>query len=85
MWLALRQTGTSRLECTNLLVPVCLSATHVAYGSIRMEPVFMILGHSAGVAADQAIAQRSSVQAINRAELRSALLAERQVIDFPKS
>ena len=73
-----------REECTNLLVPVCLSATHVAYGSIRMEPVFMILGHSAGVAADQAIAQRSSVQAINRAELRSALLAERQVIDLPR-
>ena len=73
-----------REECTNLLVPVCLSATHVAYGSIRMEPVFMILGHSAGVAADQAIAQRSSVQAINRAELCSALLAERQVIDLPR-
>ena len=73
-----------REECTNLLVPVCLSATHVAYGSIRMEPVFMILGHSAGVAADQAIAQRSAVQAINRAELRSALLAERQVIDLPR-
>ena len=74
-----------RYECTNLLVPVCLSATHVAYGSIRMEPVFMILGHSAGVAADQAIAQRTSVQAIDRPELRSALLAERQVIDLPKS
>jgi len=44
----------------------------------------MILGHSAGVAADQAIAQRSSVQAINRAELCSALLAERQVIDLPR-
>ena len=73
-----------REDCTNLLVPVCLSATHVAYGSIRMEPVFMILGHSAGIAADHAIAQRSAVQAIDRAHLKSALIAERQVLDLPK-
>lgn len=44
-----------RTECTNLLVPVCLSATHIAYGSIRMEPVFMVLGQSAAVAASMAI------------------------------
>lgn len=42
-------------QCTNLLVPVCLSATHIAYGSIRMEPVFMVLGQSAAVAACMAI------------------------------
>lgn len=44
-----------RAECKNLLVPVCLSATHIAYGSIRMEPVFMVLGQSAAVAASMAI------------------------------
>lgn len=73
-----------REECTNLLVPVCLSATHVAYGSIRMEPVFMILGQSAGIAADHAIAQRTAVQAIDRQKLRDALLAEGQIIDLSK-
>jgi hypothetical protein len=72
-----------RDQCTNLLVPVCLSATHVAYGSIRMEPVFMILGHSAGVAAAQAIAQRTAVQAIDRAKLRTQLLRDGQVLERP--
>ena len=47
-------------ECANLLVPVCLSATHIAYGSIRMEPVFMVLGQSAATAACQAIDERSA-------------------------
>lgn len=71
-----------REECTNVLVPVCLSASHVACGSIRMEPVFMILGHSAGIAADRAIAQRTTVQAIDRPRLRDALLAEGQILDL---
>jgi hypothetical protein len=48
-------------ECKNLLVPVCLSATHIAYGSIRMEPVFMVLGQSAALAAIQAIDKKASV------------------------
>ncbi|SEW53464.1 FAD-dependent oxidoreductase [Chitinophaga arvensicola] len=49
-------------ECSNLLVPVCLSATHIAYGSIRMEPVFMVLAQSAATAATVAINDGVSVQ-----------------------
>jgi hypothetical protein len=67
-------------ECENLLVPVALSATHIAYGSIRMEPVFMVLGHSAAIAAAHAIAEKTSVQAIDRARLREKLLADKQVL-----
>jgi hypothetical protein len=68
-------------QCSNLLVPVCLSATHVAYGSIRMEPVFMAIGHSAGVAAALANEQRCAVQEIDRAKLRARLLAQGQIIE----
>src|ERR1019366_7676386 len=49
-------------ECTNLFVPVCLSASHISYGSIRMEPVFMVLGQSAATAAAQAIDEKIAVQ-----------------------
>lgn len=52
-------------QCTNLLVPVCLSATHIAYGSIRMEPAFMELGQAAAVAASMAIDGRRTVQGID--------------------
>lgn len=69
-------------ECSNLLVPVCLSASHIAYGSIRMEPVFMVLGQSAATAAVQAIEQNVSLQAIDSAKLQSRLLEDRQMLDF---
>ena len=69
-------------ECTNLLVSVCLSSTHVAYGSIRMEPVFMILGQSAATAAVQAIDAGISVQKVDYAKLRERLLADHQVLDW---
>jgi hypothetical protein len=58
-------------ECTNLIVPVCLSASHIAYGSIRMEPVFMVLGQSAATAACMAIENGSSVQEIDVKKLQS--------------
>lgn len=61
-------------ECKNLLVPVCLSATHIAYGSIRMEPVFMALSQSAAVGAVQAIDNHVSVQEINVKELQQELV-----------
>src|SRR5206468_2666205 len=57
-------------ECDNLLVPVCLSASHIAYGSIRMEPVFMILGQSAGTAAALALEGGTSVQKVEYGKLR---------------
>jgi hypothetical protein len=67
-------------ECENLFVPVCLSASHIAYGSIRMEPVFMILAQSSATAAVHAIRDRVPVQAIDYPKLRKALLADRQIL-----
>ena len=69
-----------RNECTNLLVPVCLSATHMAFGSIRMEPVFMVLGQSAATAAVQAIDANVAVQDIDYIKLREQLLTDKQVL-----
>ncbi|MFM9075468.1 MAG: FAD-dependent oxidoreductase, partial [Bacteroidota bacterium] len=60
-------------ECENLLVPVCLSASHIAYGSIRMEPVFMVLGQSAATAAVMALDQKISVQDVDVQSLRRSL------------
>ena len=67
-------------ECENLVVPVCLSATHVAYGSIRMEPVFMIMGQSSATAACMAIDANVPVQKIAYAQLREQLLKDGQVL-----
>ena len=60
-------------ECKNLLVPVCLSATHIAYGSIRMEPVFMVLAQSSALAASMAIDSKKAVQEIDVKALQSKL------------
>jgi len=67
-------------ECRNLLVPVCLSSSHVAYGSIRMEPVFMILGQAAGLAACQAIDAKVSVQRISVDKLLAKLKEQKAVL-----
>jgi hypothetical protein len=72
-----------RGEIENLLVPVAMSASHIAYGSIRMEPVFMILGESAATAAALAIDQGMSVQDLPYANLRQRLLADKQVLEMP--
>lgn len=65
-----------KAECTNLLVPGCLSATHAAYGSIRMEPVFMMLGQSAGTAAALAVEGNLAVQDVPYPALRQRLQAD---------
>ena len=76
--IAYRSIVPKKEECTNLLVPVCLSSSHIAYGSIRMEPVFMIMGQSAGTAASIAIEDDISVQDIAYGKLRKQLLADKQ-------
>ncbi len=73
-----RSVVPKKEECRNLLVPVCLSASHVAYGSIRMEPVFMILGQSAGTAAAMALDRKCAIQDLAYEPLRERLLRDKQ-------
>ena len=68
-------------DCTNLLVPVCLSASHVAYGTIRMEPVYMILGEAAGIAAALAIEGKTTVQGVPVDQLRAKLKARGAILN----
>ena len=70
-----------RREVTNLLVPVCVSASHIAYGSIRMEPVFMILGQSAATAAVLAMEDGITIQDLEYEKLRDRLLADGQILE----
>ncbi len=67
-------------QAANLLVPVCLSASHIAYGSIRMEPVFMVLGQSAATAASLAIDGKTDIQSVDYVKLRERLLADHQIL-----
>jgi hypothetical protein len=67
-------------QCTNLLVPICVSSSHIAFGSIRMEPVFMTLGQSAATAAAQAIDEGVAVQGVNYERLAARLRADGQVL-----
>ena len=73
----------ARGQVTNLSVPVCLSSSHIAYGSIRMEPVFMILGQSTATAAVQAIRGNKALQDLPYAALREQLVKDGQVLDLP--
>ena len=70
-------------ECSNLLVPVALSCTHVGMSSIRVEPTWMILGQSAGIAAALSAKQDIAVQKLPYPALRERLLAQKQVLDLP--
>jgi hypothetical protein len=72
-------------ECPNLLCPVCLASSHIAYGSIRMEPVFMVLGQSAATAACLAIDDKCAVQKVEYAKLKERLLKDKQVLELPRA
>lgn len=70
-------------ECSNLLVPVALAATHVAYSSVRVEPTWMAIGQSAGIAAALAAKAGVAVQSLDYGRLRARLLAQNHVLDLP--
>jgi hypothetical protein len=76
-----RSIVPKRTEAQNLFVPVCLSASHIAFGSIRMEPVFMVLGQSAAIAASIAIDKKNAVQDVSYIELKKMLLEYGQRLD----
>ena len=78
-----RAITPSASECSNLLVPVALSATHVAYSSVRVEPTWMAIGQSAGIAAALAARAGVTVQALDYPTLRTRLLAQKVVLDLP--
>jgi hypothetical protein len=80
--IAYRSLVPKQSECTNLFVPVCLSASHIAYGSIRMEPVFMVLGQSSATAASMAIDSNVDVQQVDTAKLQAKLLEDQQVLEW---
>jgi hypothetical protein len=80
--IAYRAITPKKEECENLLVPVCLSATHIAYGSIRMEPVFMVLGESAAHAAHMALEKKAPVQEIDVAALQARLAEAGQILKW---
>jgi uncharacterized protein YfiM (DUF2279 family) len=78
-----RAITPSASECSNLLVPVALSATHVAYSSVRVEPTWMAIGQGAGVAAALAAKAGVTVQALDYPTLRTRLLAQKVVLELP--
>lgn len=74
-----------RQECSNLLVPVCLSASHIAYGSIRMEPVFMILGQSAATVAVLALDRKQPLHDVPYEVIKDHLIADGQILENPEN
>ena len=71
-------------QCKNLIVPVCVSSSHIAFGSIRMEPVFMILGQSAATLASMAVDEGKTIYEIPFEKLKAKLLKECQVLKYTK-
>lgn len=70
------------VECTNLLVPGAASFTHVAFCTLRLESVWMITGHAAGIAATMAVKDNTTVQQVNVSVLQETLRAQKQIVDF---
>lgn len=79
--IAYRSLIPKAAECTNLLVPVCCSASHVAYCTIRMEPVYMMLGQASGVAAAMAVDGGKTVQAVPVEALQAKLTSQKAILD----
>jgi len=75
-----RSLTPQRDDAEDLLVPLCLSASHVAFSSVRMEPTLMLLGHAAGVAAAQAARREVAVQDVDVGELQESLREAGQVL-----
>ena len=69
-------------DCTNLLVTVCVSSSHIAFGSIRMEPVFMILGQSAGTVASMSLKNRKGIHDLTYEDIRKQLIIDGQILEY---
>ena len=69
-------------ECANLLVPVAVSSSHIAFGSIRMEPVFMILGQSAGTVAAMAVEKEIGIHDLSYDEIKIKLIEDGQILEY---
>jgi hypothetical protein len=80
--IALGSIVPKKEECTNLLVPVCLSASHIAFGSLRMEPVFMILGQSAGTIAAMSVEKEKTIYELPYADIREKLESDGQILKY---
>jgi hypothetical protein len=80
--IAYRALTPKAAECTNLLVPGAASYSHVAFCTLRLESVWMITGHAAGIAASMATKDGTDVQKVNVAVLQDKLRAQHQVVDF---
>jgi hypothetical protein len=72
-------------ECNNLLVPVCISSSNLAYASFRMEPQYMIVGHAAGVAAAMAVKSKVPVQKVDIARLQATLTQQEQILSMEEN
>jgi hypothetical protein len=77
-----RAITPQQTDCGNLLVPVCLSASHIGYAATRMEPVFCVLAESAAVAAVQSLRAQTDVQQVNVSKLQARLLERGQVLSW---